>query len=306
MRSPAQGVFSRMYVKSGASPYTWDGSSETWEFFRGNPKKVGSIIDSPGIRGTRQKSKERARKGTSMIIGRPQFAVDPVWLDAWLTRIMGGTEVADLFSLAELLPSFGALFDLANTQLHEFKDAKVNSALFHAVATSPEQEAIPVDCTLEIFALTEALGTPAPNVSLATSDASAPYCCRDVTFNLQSAAREVKEVWLLINNHLQPRFVLGSETPVSLEPRDLTVSMQCRVPYDTDNDDLHDLPVAGAGGAMTWTNGGLNTIWTFGNLKAPANGPVIVGKMEGDLLVEFESRKSGSTPVLAVNNDSVP
>lgn len=307
--SPAQGVFSRFFAKPGASPYTWDGSSERWEFYRGNPKKKGSIIYPPGIRGERQKSKERARLGPHMITTeRPlQMAVDPGMLDIWLPRWLGAAESLDTFDLAELLPAFGLLFNMADTQTHELKDCKVDSWMIHGLATGPEDNPLPIDVSMRIYGLTEALGTPAPNVALSIADSAAPYTFGDVTFDLQGdTSREVKEFWLTGVNHLQPRFVCGSLTPVSLHPRDLDLRLTCRVPYDTDNDDLHDLPIAGAAGVVTMANGGMQCTWQLGNVKAPPSGPVIVGRTETDLFVEFEIYKNGTTPALRVINDPVP
>jgi hypothetical protein len=179
----------------------------------------------------------------------------------------------------------------------------VNQALFHAVAAGPDDEPRLADLTLDIWGLTSANNTSLPSVSVPTAGNYAPYIFSDVTMTVLSATREVKEWWILVDNHLHRRWV-NSLSATRMCPRSRTTMLRAVVPFDSANTDLYDQSAAGASGTFALTNGTISTSFAFANLIAPPEGPVIPGKTELDLTVQWMARSSGSTKEIIITNDS--
>lgn len=301
--SCSQGALSSLYVEPAASPHTFDTNSERYEFWRENLRKDGSIIDSDGIRGTRSPAVENIRGGPYSIGGPITMNFSPGMLALWLPRILGANASGTTFALAETLQTFGVLIGYDSNATIEYKDCMVNQALFHAVAAGPDEEPRLADLTLDIWGLTSANGTSLPAVSVPTAANFAPYIFSDVTMTVLSAAREVKEWWILVDNHLHRRWV-NSVSATRMCARKRTTMLRARVPYDSANTDLYDQSAAGAAGTFALTNGTISTSFAFANLIAPSEGPVIPGKTELDLTVQWLARSSGATKELIVTNDS--
>lgn len=303
MAADAQGALTRLFVEPGAAPHTFDSSSESYEFVSESVKKRGRVIGGNGIRGTRSSPKERTRLGAYTVGGRIVFNPDPGMLDLWLPRILGGSESADSFPLAEALPSFGLLFNRVTTTF-EYKDCQVSRAMFHGKAGPGDGDADLVELIVEVMAKDEATGTSAPSVTLSTASNTAPYVHSDATFSFNSAARQPREWWVMIDNHLQARWV-NSLTATRISARDRTVVCRIAIPYDDDAANLYTQSAAGASGTVTLTNGAMSTLFTFGNLQSVKESPVTPGKTELELYLNMVARSDGGTKELVVTSDSV-
>jgi len=302
MASDAQGALTRLFVEPGAAPHTFDSSSESYEYVSESVKKRGRVIGATGIRGTRSSPKERARLGAYTVGGRIVFNVDPGMLDLWLPRILGGTESVDVFPLAETLPEFGLLFNRVTTTF-EYKACQVARAMFRGQAGPGDGDVNLIEMVIEVMAKDEATGTSAPSVTLSTSANTAPYVHSDATFSFNSGARQPREWWVMIDNHLQARWV-NSLTATRISARDRTVVCRIAVPYDDDAANLYTQSADGASGTVTLTNGNMSTLFTFANLKPVTESPVTPGKTELELYVNMVARMDGSTRELVVTSDS--
>ncbi len=302
MATDAQGALTRFYVEPGAAPHTFDTSSETYEYQSESVRKQGRHVDTNGIRGTRDKPKERSRVGAYTVGGQIRVNPDPLMLDLWLPRILGGTETANAFPLAETLPAFGLLFNRDN-ETFQYTDCQVARAMFHAKAGPGDGDPEIVDLVLEVWGKTEVTGTTAPVVALSTASNSAVYVHSDATFSLNAATRQPREWWVMIDNHLQRRWV-NSLTATRISARDRTVALRIAIPYDDDAETLYTQSDAGASGTVTLTNGSFSTLFTFANLKVDQESPVTPGKTELELHVNMIARSSTTTPSLAVTNAS--
>lgn len=298
----AQGSRSALYVEPGSAPHTFDSSSERYEFLYETLQKHPRIVGGNGIRGTRDQSVERTRFGSYPVGGRIAMNVSPADLDLWLPRILGAAENNDVFDIAESLPSFGVLVDRV-TGTFEYTDCVVSRALFRGEAGPGDGDPDLLQMVLEIVAKDEVTGTSAPAVSLSTAANTATYVHSDAVFTFAAAAREVKRWSLLIDNHIQPRWV-NSLTATALCPHDRSVVLNAVLPYDSGTSNLYGQALAGAAGSIQLTNGNLKTTFTFGTLQAPIKSPFVRGKTEIDMEAVFIARRSGSTPSISVNNDS--
>jgi hypothetical protein len=299
----AQGALSRFYVEPDVAPHTFDSSSESYEFLYETVQARKRIIGGQGILGTRQERQESTRFGSYTVAGRIGMHVNPLMLDLWLPRILGATESSDTFALAESLPSFGLLFNRV-TQTFEYTDCVVSKAMFRAQASPSDGDAELVELVLEIMGKTEATGTSAPSVDIATTATSTqPYVLSDGVFTFNSAAREVKQFVILIDNHVQPRFV-NSLTATALCPHGRTIAVQARMPYDSGTSNLYAQARAGAAGTVAFTNSTVSTTFTFGTLQTNDESPIVRGKTEIEYIFNAIARKTGSTASLSVSSDS--
>lgn len=299
----AQGAMGTVYVEPGSAPHTFDASSERYEFLYESVQARKRIVGGQGIRGTREESQESTRFGSYPVAGRLAMHVNPLMLDLWLPRILGAAENANVFDLAESLPSFGLLFNRV-TQTFEYTDCVVSKAMFRAQAGPSDGDAELLELVLEIVGKTEATGTSVPAVSIATTATSTQnLLMAEGVFTFNSAARETKQVTILIDNHIQPRWV-NSLTPTALCPRGRTIAVQTRHPYDSGTSNLYGQARAGATGTIVFTNSTVSTTFTFGTLQCMDESPIIRGKTEIDLIMNMVARKTGSTASLSVTNDS--
>lgn len=297
----AQGAMSRLCLEPGASPHTFDTSSEPYEFLYESVQRHGRHLFANGIRGTRSPASEMVAEGAYEVTGRIALNVNPAYLALLLPRILGAAAVGTTFSLAETLPSFGVLIDRV-TQTFQYTDCVVGRAMFHGKAREGDDEPDLLEVVLDIVGKTEVTGTTFPSLTHGTSLAYQPYTMSQSVFTMQSATREVKEFWLLIDNHIQQRWASGSTTATALCPRDRTVALRVRVPFDSTA--LYAQSLAGAAATLVITNSSVSTTFSFATLQAPAVSPVVRGKTEIDLIVDAVARTVTTTSELTVTNDS--
>ena len=296
----AQGALSKLCIEPGSAPHTFDASSEPYDFLYESMQKTPRIIGGTGIRGTREQSQERTQYGAYTVGGRIAMNIDKLMLDLWLPRILGANESVDVFALAESLPSFGVLIDRV-TQTFEYKDCVVDKAIIHGKAGPGNGDPDLLELILEIVGKDEATGTSYPSLTLSTDSDSRPYVHHQGVFTFASAAREIKEFWLLIDNHIQPRWV-NSQTATALCPRDRSIVFRGIAPYDSGSSNLYAQAITGAAGTIVWTGSGVTLTFTFGCLQAPIQSPVVRGKTEIDMEINLIARKTGSTASLSVTN----
>lgn len=302
----AQGAMARLYVEPGAAPHTFDSNSETYEFDYESLQKKPRIIGGKGIRGTRSQHSANTRLGAYEVGGRVAMPVNPIYLDAWLPRILGAAENADSFAVADSLPEFGVLVDKV-TETFEYKAGKVGLAIFHGEAGPGDGDPDLLEMILDLTFKDRATGTSVPAVDLSTATNTSAYTHGEAVFTFAGAAREVKEWWVMIDNHLHVRWV-NSNTATLICPSDRSVVVRARLPYDTDTEALLLQAAAGATGTIALTNSlntGLTTTFTFATLQPVAEDPIVRGKTEIDLFIDMHARMTGSTREIVVTNDSV-
>lgn len=302
MGVPSQGSQATIYIEPGAAAHTFDSNSERYPFVSCSLKKTASYIDNNEIRGTRSHAKERIRAGTYSVAGQLVWHPSPADLDLWLPRIMGATESTDTFAFGESLANFafGALV-VRDFKTHEYTDCKVSKAVFESAEGGDGL----LKLTLDIVGKTEVTGTSAPSVALGTASNHAPYTHFDCAsgVSLGGSARDTKSLRITIDNFIESYFN-NTQTADELKETDRLVQLEWSGPYTSDEFALYDHAAAGIAGAVTYTNGNMSTIFTFGNLKAPSVSPDVAGKGEITMPLTFTAFKSGSTEVLVVTHDS--
>lgn len=273
----------------------FDVSSEPYEFVSEALQKQGEILDTAGIRGTRSHSVERTRSGTEKVEGSITLHVSPTMLDTLLPRILGGSEDADVFDLAETIPEFQVMVDRV-AKVFTYEGCRVNKATFRGSSGGL------LELVLDLIGKTESVGNAGTFPAL-TMPVDPPYVFHDGVLTVASTQRRFMEFEIVIDNALQARFA-NSATATDVSSADRIVTFRCKSPFTADEVDLYNLPLAGAAASLTFTNGGYTTTFDFPALQFPDRSPVVAGREEIPLELEGIARKTGSTAELTVTHDS--
>ena len=289
-----QGLFC---AEPGASPHTFDVSSEAYEILSESIQKTALILDTGGIRGTRSHSEERTKPGPYEVGGSFVINPSPADLDLWLPRILGANEVADLFDVAEALPAFGVLKELGAEQF-EYTDCKVNTATFRATAGGL------LELEINVMGLDEVVGTAFPAITPGIATNNDPYAFSEAVITLVAGARTCIDFEITIDNQLKRRFS-NSVTATDLTAGDRIVTCKFKTPYTSSELALYAQATAGSTGSVVFTNGTISTTITLGVIQFPDKTPVMPNKDEIFLQLEGIARKTGATADIAITNDSV-
>lgn len=278
----------------------FDAGSIQLEYISEQLKMTETHAYNAGIRGTRSRVKERVRSTRKASAGQIVMTPTPVELDTLFYLILGTAEAADSFVLAETIPQFGVLIDrIANRFIY--------TGCFVSRATFRGSQGELITLTLDVEAKTEVVSATVFPVTVPVIDAGAPYIMGDCTFALSAdaSAAEVKEFEIVIDNVLNTDRFMNSVTRSQIPTTDRIITLAMSVPYTADEIDLHAQSVAGAAGTLTLTNGGTSTLFTFANLKSPADSPVNGGRgQEGMLNLQMTAYQSSTTKELVITHDS--
>lgn len=297
MTTAIQGYAAKVCAEPGASPHTFDVSSEPYEFKSFTVSRKDNILDTEGIRGTRSRHSVNTRLGTYAVSGNMVWNPTVADLVLWLPRICGVAPSSTTFALGDDLATtgiFGLLHD-NSLSTFEYTDCMVNKATFRCQAGGL------LELDLEIFGKTEVIGTGYPALTLGTTAVSnSPFVMSDGVFTYVTAARDTLSWEMVIDNMLDVRFS-NSRTATSITAKDRLITSRTTHPYIAA---LYNQAVGGTTGTAVFTNSTVSLTFTYGVLQAPSVGPVVNGKGETVLQVDAVARMTGSTKELVVTLDS--
>lgn len=270
------------------------------EFLNENLQKRGQIIETAGIRGTRSHPKERTREGTYTVDGQITLNPCPDELDFLLPYIVGGSESADDFPLAETLPEMYVTVDRI-AKVFTYAGCKVNRATFRG------REGQLLELSLELMGKTETEGNSGtfPALTLTTA---APYIFHDAVMTIEATAYSIFDWELTIDNKLNGQRFTNSQSRTDIPAMDREVMVTVTVPYTSTEAALHDKSSHKTGVAATcvFTNGGKSLTFTTPALQKAAESPTVPGRdQEIKLRLQFTARSSSGTAELTINNDPV-
>lgn len=280
----------------------FDGNSLQYEVLQGSDLVMAQEhVHSNGLRGTRSRNKTRCRISKEYVRGSLSMNPTPVELDQWFPRALGAAESSNTFALAETVPVFSALIDKI-VQRHIYAGLYVSS-----MTVSGSQGEL-INFTFDIEGKTEILSATSFPGTVPAIDTGSPYVFSDCTFALgaDASAAQVRSFTLKVDNMPDTERFLNSVTRTALPARDRLITLSMVVPYTADEKDLYDQAIAGNTGSLTLTNGGCSTVFTFANIKCPAETPPVPGKDELFLTLNMTSLMSGSDRELVVTHDSTP
>ena len=304
----AQGALAKLAMKEASGDIDWStGTVVGFPFFRESLQKKNSVIHPDVIIGSREEVSERARFGPSFHGGWVILNLTPGHAAVLFPWLLGTDASGTTFALAETLQTFGVLVDKV-TGVHEFYDGVINRAVIHGKQNGPGGSPNWVTVALQmIFKGYNPPGTADafPSLTLDVTGQYAPLVFEDAVLTV-SSSREIKEFTIDINNYVQPRYV-NSLTPTALCPSRRTVTLSVVAPYDSGTSSMLSPAIAGVtSGSLALTNGAVSITFAFGALQAPTITPIVTGKREIDLQMDYAARKVSSTSSLTVTIDSTP
>lgn len=300
----SQGAFARLAFDADS---TFDASSNRMDFLYESVQKNQRVVGGNGITGTRSESVERARNGCYLVSGRIGMQPGPADYDHLLPRILGEAEVADVFALAEALPSYSLLIDKVGS-IFRFDGCKTNRAILRGVAGTGDEDQELIDLVLEVMGQTETGGASWAGTipALGTGTNRVPYTFYEGTFKVNTVSYEIKQFALVIDNMLQPRWV-NSLTPTQICPRGRKISLITDNPFTaTEYAALYGNAnaISGIVGELKLTNGTVSATIAMPGLQWADQTPTVRGKTEIPLTLEFSVRKKGTDAELIWTNDS--
>jgi len=294
MGTPSTGALSQ-FAFDTALPF--DTASKMIEITSCTFGKQGTILDTQGLRGSRQYHNSRTRLGTYVVSGQLVLPLSPLALDYFLPIILGGTEVADVFDIAETLQSCYLMQDLGA------KVATWSSVYCNRCSIRGSAGQI-VTMTLDLEGSTESIGNSGTFPAL-TAPTDSPYVMSDGTMTLQATTREFSEFEIIVDNQLDTGRFQNSRTRSAFPSSGALVSLNTNHPWSSDETDLYDQAIYGAVGQILLTNADVASTsaqFDFGFLQPAPQLPQNSGRGEIRLPLQMQSRKSGSTPSLRVTN----
>lgn len=255
-----QGVQSRLGV-SAASPATL-----FMEYLDHDVKCYNELARDQGIRGTRSRYANRNRKVKEWVRGPINMNPTPTELDFWLKYAMGSEAIAvsTTFALEETLPSFYMIEDKGDT-VHEFPVCYVDSL------TISGSQGQPITVNVQVEGKTETKdGASFPAITPVTDTM---FVFSDLTLTLGGVAYAVESFQLKIDNVLDKERWLNAVTRAEIPTTDRLVTLGIQLPWDSTNDALYDIALAGIEGSLVLNNGVKTYTCTFGLLTAAKEGP---------------------------------
>ena len=301
----ATGSQSQMVVEDSATPtFPNTAASLKYEFLSETLSGSQQQIDVAGMSGSRERRAQTLVDGPQEVSGDIVMYVTPIDLDTWLPRILGAAEVADVFDIAETLPVFGVLIDrvaLKSTlATFAYKGCVVSRCVIAGSSGNP------VTMTVTILGKTETFeGEAFPaSPALPTGSNAQPYVFHEGVLTYNSQTYQYNSFELIIDNFAEARLE-NALTAEEICTTDLAVNLNVNVPWL--DAFASDYEAADVTGNLTFTKGGLSTIFTFGELVQTTQAPNVSGKGQIRWNLPLEARLSadGTTPAISVTNDSV-
>lgn len=290
----------------------FDTNSEIYDFMYEDIQKKGILVGGRAITGSRSNYANRVREGSYEISGRISTYTCAADLDKWLPRILGADEVAtDSFGVANLLPSFGVVIDRVSGSFL-YKGGAVDTAIWRGQAGPGDSEPEVIEQIMDIQFMSEdsTVTYPVSGPTLSVAANRAPYIVADSVLTIGSAY-QFHDFVVVVRNHIQQRWV-NSLTPTALCPQDRTVMVRVTFPFTAAADavltGIYQLSTRHTGVTATLvmrpSGAAYGTTFTFTGLQWAQVTPVVRGKQEIVLAVDFIARKTGSADEIVVTNDN--
>lgn len=291
---PFQGSQATIYVKAGASPHTYDGTSELHIVDSETLRRTDELIDAEGIRGTRSHhairvARDRYNVGGGIVMRPGMFAIEK-----WIPRILGGATAGGVTQLTETIAAGQTFGVLCRRGADDFSytDCKVNQAIFRAASGGV------VALELDIMGKTEDdTVTPGAVPTLIVSNNRTPIVFSSGTLSLAGTSRTFEEFTLTINNNLVRQFY-NSATAQSLSEQDLGVTLSVTLPWESGlKSALYNLGPGGTalGSLAFLAPTGQTITFDFGTLIAPTETPTIPGKTNVPFVLNFTAYETDAS-----------
>ncbi|PQO33329.1 hypothetical protein C5Y96_10785 [Blastopirellula marina] len=251
-------------------------ATRQFEFQSCTLNKRDNLIRTNGIRGQRAPIGDHTQKGTYTVNGNVVLLPRPDDLDFLLPYILGGTEVADVFDLAESLPDLVATID-KDLYVETYRGLKVAQAIFRSSQGQPLQLELQLEGRIQDNPA--AAGT-FPSIS-ATLSEKLPYVHHHASWTFDDTDIQINDLVLTINNGLELEHFNNSQTRTSLPEGEQNVTLAFTTEHNAVFDDhLREIAARGVSAAQLVYNNGTDSMTVdFGLLQKPQT-PVDISGMQ--------------------------
>ena len=307
----SQGAYGQLLIEP-ANDGVFDASSLAFQFLSETMSAHGRIGGGQGIGGgTLQIEAARIRKLTGFVYGEVVMYLSPNDVDRLVDNVWGFTESpTDTFAQSDALPYFGMLID-TDYYTWEFTDCMINDWELSARAPQFDEQQEPEMVLLRMGIRASGVtpgtawpGTP-PSIPVAAVDRSYEFADSDGFFIFEGVAREVQAFRFKVDRGLYTKYVNSLDAHSQRSTRRHN-QILLQLPWNSDNLDLYDPPVAGAAGSFKFVNGVYSSLFNLGRVHFPANTPIIRGKTEIPLNLVGLVTGTGATPDVQIVNDITP
>lgn len=280
----------------GASPATFSGGGgNRFEVVGSSIAKQGEVLDAQGVLGARHYREDRSRAGIILVGGDLEIEPSPRMLDFFMPHILGATESADDYSVADSLTGFDMQHDPFGTGTAAF----LYSELYVNRMTLRFAPGI-LRMTLNSIGKTFTSGQTFTSASLgSTATVDAPFVFYDsasgITLRSGSGAIEIIEGELTIDNFCGAYF-RNSQTALAVRATDRRVSLRSHIPLTSSTFSTYFGDKAAADATIVLNNGTVTGTFTLFNLKNPDQSPQMQGKSEVPLILQSVARADASDP----------
>jgi hypothetical protein len=271
-------------------------------FVSDDVKKVGTIVERDGIRGTRSHISNDSRFGPYAVGGSVVLEPTPEELAILFPLILGAAASGTTFALAETVPEF---------MTHHDRVSKVFAGNYMKVAraTFSGSPGTPIRLAIDLVGKTWTTAASGTFPSL-TPSVTAMYMFHDCVLALSGmAAVEIDQFELVIDNGLITDRFHNSQTLTDIPEGDRSITLGISTPYGSTYATLQATLIAsaaGTAGTLTITNGNYSTLFTFGALVVPEETPTIPGRGPIALPLVLSAKQTGTTKEVVVTHDSTP
>lgn len=277
----------------GASPATFDSSSQRFEVVSSSIGKKGEVLDGMGLLGTRTRREDRTRAGIIRVDGSLVLEPSIRMFDFFTPFVLGAAESTDTFNVADSLTGFDMLHDPFNTGANatKFAELYVNRASlrFATGMLRWTHDCIGKTATAGQTFASAALG------STALLDSPLTFYDSASGFNIQSGAIAIEEGELIIDNVLDAKF-RNAQTAQSIRATDRIVSLITNIPLTPTTWTTYFGDKAAVDATIVLAFGAVSVTITLFNLKAPDEFPGAQGKGENPLILRSAARGDASDP----------
>lgn len=303
----AEGAFSALAIDEVGA--TFDVNSERYEFLAENIALRDRVVKGIGVTGDLDLIGSHLRPGAGFVYGQLLMNVNAKELDAWLPRILGGSEAANVHSPGNALPAFDMLIK-RDTASYKYTECMIAAATFSAetsVGGDDDDEPSLLKMLLTIMGKDEASGTwPGTPPEIDETD-KLYWIAADSTMTLMATAYPFDSFKLVINNMLKPK-IRNELRPVCIQSQGRRVTFQPVIPKSaTAVSNLYFTRPNGAGslafaGSKYLDDSDYATTFTFAKLYGEKVTPAVRGRTEIPLPLNLTAYKSGSSASITVTN----
>jgi len=263
-----------------------------FEFDNCSMQKAGTIVDTTGLRGTRQHMDTRTRDGINTYRGTLSMQPSPEELTYLLPWILGANASGNNYATSETLQSRYLTIDKV-TKVYTYSGVYVDTARFSCSSGSPMRLA------LDLVASGETVAN-AGNFPEVTYQNTASLMIFGTVLSILSSNRNIEDFELSISNALEVKY-RQNQDPSQIMPTDRNVTLRLTSPFTSAEIDMVSNAGASntdAGASLQLNYGAKVLTFTFGALQFPPRDPTVNGRTEILLPVEAIARRNlgGSVP----------